>query len=712
MSAMAVKLEEKSLEKLEQEITCSVCQEYYTEPKVLPCLHYYCKKCVLKLALRMATGEPFSCPECHQETTLPAGGVDELKTAFFINRLQSEVVALKQVHGKEEVDCKMCTDSESKAEAFCHQCEEYICKECIKQHKRLKIFTDHETEHLKDLKREKVKELVKKQSPVKKCLIHEEPLIVYCFDCNSLVCRDCTMTNHKEHKFEFVKVAASDTKKKLLEEIAPLREVLSDMTQALEKVHSTEREVKADGKPVTDTIMASFNELQQMLEKGKLQLLQEASSIVQQKLEKLAAQGEKLSQASASIQSIIDYTERLLDHCSDNEVMSMHTEIREKVVQRIATLKPKTIQKQEDNAGCVSGLKPPEQVGQEFGSMALDVSQCTVRGDGISVGTVGEVSSLILFTNQNCDISSNHYVASKLESRRDCSFVYCDVSQSGPGEYRIQYTPTVRGRHNLSVLVDGQHILGSPFSVMVSIPPTKLAEPVNNMQISCYCKGFVVNSQGEMVAITDKGVVVIRRYGGIQRTLVQPSSLISCACSIAIDKFDAIYCAKGNQLLRYNQQGVLDVKKMDISCRALTVVGDELMTCNGSAIKIYDRDLNYVRSIEYRAFHSFIDVSSDSQGNLYAAALDTLSGNVIAVFSNTGNYLRSFGMGSFKQLQRLCVSGQYVYVIEYESKCVHVFTTAGDCVTSIAHNLQSPTCLGVDKDEFVWVANNQCGHVF
>ena len=708
MSAMAIKLEEKSLEKLEQEITCSVCQEYYTEPKVLPCLHYYCKKCVLKLALRMATGEPFSCPECRKDTTLPEGGVDELKTAFFINRLQSEVVALKQVHGKEEVNCEMCTDSESKAEAFCHQCEEYICKECIMLHQRLKKFTLHEIVSLKDMKREKVKK------PVKKCLIHEEPLIVYCFDCNSLVCRDCTMTNHKEHKFEFVKVAASDTKKKLLEEIVPLREVLSDMTQALEKVHSTKSEVEAEGKSVTDTILASFDELQQMLEKGKLQLLQEASSIAQQKLEKLAAQGEKLSRASASVQSIIDYTERLVDHCSDNEVMSMHTEIRENVVQRIeATMKPKTIQKQEDNAGGVSGLKPPEQVGQEFGSMAWDVSQCIVRGEGMSVGTVGEVSTLILSANHKCHISSNHYVAGKLMSRRDNSFMYCDVSQSGPGEYRIQYTPTVRGRHNLSVLVDGQDIPGSPFSVMVSIPPAKLAEPVKKLQISCRCYGIVVNSRGELVAITDKGVVVIGWNGQIQRTLVQPSSLKSYACSIAIDKFDAIYCASANQLLRYNQRGVVDVKQVDISCTALRVVGDELITCNGrNTIKIYDRDLNYVRSIEYRAFSRFRDVSSDSQGNLYAAALDMWHRSGIAVFSNAGNYLRSFGMGSFKQLQSLCVSGQYVYVIDNQSECIHVFTTAGDCVTSIAHNVQSPTCLCVDNDEFVWVINYQYGHVF
>ena len=707
--------EEKSLEKLEQEITCSVCQEYYTEPKVLPCLHYYCKKCVLKLALRMASGESFSCPECRQETTLPEGGVDELKTAFFINRLQSEVVALKQVHGKEEVDCEMCTDSESKAEAFCHQCEEYICKECIKQHKRWKKFAAHEIVSLKNMNKVKVKELVKKQSPVKKCPIHDEPLIVYCFDCNSFVCRDCTMTNHKEHKFEFVKVAASDTKKKLLEEIVPLRELVSDMTQALEKVHSTKQDVEAEGKSVTDTILASFNELQQMLEKGKLQLLQEASSIAQQKLEKLAAQGEKLSRASASVQSIIDYTERLVDHCSDNEVMSMHTEIREKVVQRVeAAMKPKTIQKQEDNAGGVSGLKPPEQVGQEFGSMAWDVSQCIVRGEGMSVGTVGEVSTLILSANHKCHISSNHYVAGKLVSRRDNSFMYCDVSQSGPGDYRIQYTPKVRGRHNLSVLVDGQDIPGSPFSVMVSIPPTKLAEPVKKLQISCRCYGIVVNSRGELVAITDKGVVVIGWNGQIQRTLVQPSScLISYTYSIAIDKFNAIYCADGNKLLRYNQQGVLDVKKMDISCTALAVVGRELITCNGSnTIKMYDRDLNYVRSIEYRAFSSFRDVSSDSQGNLYAVALDMWHRSGIAVFSNAGNYLRSFGMGSLKTLQSLCVSGQFVYVIEYHRKRVHVFTTAGDCVTSIAHNLQSPTCLCVDNDEFVWVTNYQQVHVF
>ena len=33
-----------NLQDLEEDVTCAVCQEHYTEPKVLPCLHYYCKK--------------------------------------------------------------------------------------------------------------------------------------------------------------------------------------------------------------------------------------------------------------------------------------------------------------------------------------------------------------------------------------------------------------------------------------------------------------------------------------------------------------------------------------------------------------------------------------------------------------------------------------------------------------------------------------------
>ena len=55
-----------SLQKLDDELTCPVCTEHFKEPKVLPCLHYYCKTCIADLINR-ANGRPFNCPECRRE---------------------------------------------------------------------------------------------------------------------------------------------------------------------------------------------------------------------------------------------------------------------------------------------------------------------------------------------------------------------------------------------------------------------------------------------------------------------------------------------------------------------------------------------------------------------------------------------------------------------------------------------------------------------
>ena len=35
---------QKGIEELEQEVTCPVCQDHFQDPKILPCLHYYCKQ--------------------------------------------------------------------------------------------------------------------------------------------------------------------------------------------------------------------------------------------------------------------------------------------------------------------------------------------------------------------------------------------------------------------------------------------------------------------------------------------------------------------------------------------------------------------------------------------------------------------------------------------------------------------------------------------
>ena len=724
-------LERKSLEQLEKEITCAVCQEHYTEPKILPCLHYYCKKCILKLALRTGSKQLLSCPECREETTFPEGGVDQLKTAFFVNRFKSKFSVLQRVHGKVEVMCEECTESGGKAEAFCRQCTVFICRECARQHKRMKSFSSHEVVSLEDLKQGRAREIATKEPPTKKCDVHEEPLVIFCSDCNSLICRDCTVTIHKDHKFEFSKVAAPDTKKKLLYHLSPLRSAVSSLSNAVGDIQNTKQEVEAQGKSVANTIHTSFAQLQLILQQRKQQLLHEAASRVEEKIDKLSAQEKKLTLANAQVQSVIDYTERFVSECSANEVMNMQTEIRRRIEQEVKeyskseeSLEPIEEADTGVEVVCVEDLQRLCQTKANITRLAVDPAKCTVRGEERVTAEVGKTAEVTLTTKLTNNKTPRRIVAvvSKLKSLRDGSVTKCTVDQSGPGEYNIKYTPTVRGRHELTVSIDGQQVEGSPFFVSVSISPIQLGKPVKVWTGISRPYGVTVNSEGEVIVCEFRGDIIKLDKEGKKHVIVKHSTTtLSHLSDVATDKEDNIYCTdlNTNKVLRCDKNGrnvrVFEVQQVKLPGHSgVAVVGDEVMLCKRGSkgtIMIYNRKLKYVRHIAHEDLGWFMKPSSDSHGNLY---ITDNSKSMIRVFSNNGVLLRSFGCdcNGVNRLNRphgVCVSGQYVHVSNEYDYNVSVFTTAGHYVTSFGQKgheegeFNSPRGICIDQHAIVCV---------
>ncbi len=724
--------EGKTLKELEKEITCSVCQEHYTEPKVLPCLHYYCKECVLRLALRTASNKPFSCPECRKETTLPEGGVEELKTAFFINRLKSNFSALDKVHGKIEVHCEGCTSS-YKAEAFCRHCAVFICKDCVVSHKKMKVFSSHEVVSLEDLKQGQAKQIAVAEPATEKCSIHEEPLLIYCFDCYSLICRDCTVKNHRDHNFEFSKVASPKTKKILIEEIAPVKNIAAELSSAIEDICTNIEEVEAQGKSLIQAIENSFEELHSILNERKKELVQETLKRVEDKIEKLSVQEKTLSLASGEVQSIIDYTERFVGHCSDNEVMSLHADIKRQIQREMEehSKSERSLEPEEEadiaiDVKCKEALQELLQTMAKVTQIAPDPAQCTVMGKGtktIEICQTAEVYLSIRLSSGRIARGSTA-VVSELKSLYNGSVIKCKVDQSGPGEYRIQYTPTVRGRHELSVSVDGQQVAGSPFPVFVSISPTQLGKPVNMWRDIRRPRGITSTPDNNiLVAVENDGVIKLNENGGKTFLVEHFQSDLKELEGIATDKEGNIYCTdyKSNKIMKCNKNGTnVQVYKVQQVAGpghwGVAVVGDEVMLCersNTGTIMIYNKELEYVRCIQHEGGGEFRDVSADINGDIYVA---DCSNNSILVYSNNGILLRSFcsqteEIDTLNGPFSLCVSGQYVYVVNNRGNYMSVFTTAGQYVTKFGRRgedegeFDSPTQVCVDADGFVYVTD-------
>ena len=729
--AEGIVVEGKSLEELEREITCGICQEHYTEPKALPCLHYYCKQCILRLALRTGTGKPFSCPECRCETTLPEGGVDELKTAFFVNRLKTTISTMERAHGKVEAKCELCSDSGDKAEAFCRQCAMFICKECIKSHKRMKSFVTHDVASLEDLKLGRSKPIVMKELPTKKCLDHDEPLNIYCYDCCTLICRDCTVKDHKEHNFEFCKKAAPTMKKRLLEELKPLKEQSIDFSHAVKEIQTIKNEVEAQGDSVANTIQTSFKELRDTLDKREKELLNDCGRVVREKVEKLSLQEKNLSLASAEVHSIVDYTEQCVRHCTDNEVMSMHAEIRRRIEREIderskswRSLEPVEEADMGVEVRCAEALQQLCQTQANIIQLRIDPAKCTVI---MEVDNIPEVNKLcgatlaVRLTNNQLTIR-NCAIPSQIKSLYNGVITDCKVSSAGSGKYSMKYTPTVRGRHELTVSVDGQQVAGSPFPVFVSFPPTQLGKPVKVWNDLYLPVGITVNSSREILFTECERNISKLTPDKQVKTLVAQNELQKL-WSITVDCEDNIYCSSidTSKILRSDRDGgnvqVKEVKQVNGSgYYDVAVIGDELMMCEANCtgtIVVFDKELNYLRHIEQKRAGQLTGIASDNYGNVY---ITDCSNNCIQVFSNDGVLLRSFGCdeNGVKKLSRpwgICVSGQYVYVVNYTSQSVSVFTTDGVYVFSFGQcghkegEFNSLLYLCVDQDGFIYVAD-------
>ena len=727
---------ERGVKDLEQEITCAICHEHYTDPKVLPCCHYYCKKCIHHLALRTGIEKPFPCPECRKDTTLPEASVDNLPTAFFVNRMKEVHSKLQLAHGKVEAKCEAC--QEDKAEAFCRQCTKFICADCVRSHQKMKkLFPGHKISTLEELKEGGAEEILIQEPSHEACKVHKQSMSVYCYDCNTLICRDCTIKDHRDHNYEFVLVAAPKTREELTQQLGPLKESQESLFHAIKKIQNAIAEVEGQGDSVANTIKVACKELHTIIDDHQGTLLTEAATRVQQKVKCLSGQEKSLSTAHAVVQSVIEYTKQCLEHSADDEVMCMHVEMQSRIDREIQeqqkegeNLAPVEEADMGIEMSCAEDLKQLCLIKAKLIQFA-DATKCVVTGEGFQCAEVSKTSEFRVVTKLSNGNPTKLPVAIEchLKSLASDSTTKCIVNRIEGNEYRIQYMSTVRGRHELIMMVNGQEVAGSPFPVFVSIHPTQLGKPVKVIPGLNGPGCMVLTPAGNIIMRDSRSILMFDKTG---KKLMKSEYKLKSPCGVAVDNTDGCVYVTDNPP---NNSRIIklspDLKLKQVSnsnsslqFRGVSVVGDDVMVCcRHDSVMVYTKQLEYVRKIcscgdDPGQFGVILDICSDEHGNLYICDKDK---SRVHVFGNGGKFLHSFdcdgdGVKKLNGPLNVCVSSQYVYVTNHKGNSVSVFTTDGDHVTTFGQfgsghgDLNGPYGVCVDKDGFVCVsehANNR-----
>ena len=93
-SIMATSLAETLDESI---LKCGICLDNYTNPRGLPCLHSFCKECLVGWAKKSGKKGFLTCPNCMQEARIPKKGVKGFPVHFLVNSLQETVDKEKKV---------------------------------------------------------------------------------------------------------------------------------------------------------------------------------------------------------------------------------------------------------------------------------------------------------------------------------------------------------------------------------------------------------------------------------------------------------------------------------------------------------------------------------------------------------------------------------------------------------------------------------------
>ncbi|XP_064397529.1 E3 ubiquitin-protein ligase TRIM71-like [Halichondria panicea] len=710
---------------LKQEVTCGICHDRYQEPKLLPCCHYYCKQCILTLSSRYRPNQPFPCPDCREPTLLPNNNPDRLPTAFFINRMKALHSRMEKAHGKLEATCEMC--SGGKATAFCRQCVNFICEDCVKSHKRLRVFAGHAISTLDELKQGGVKELTFESPPPPKCEDHEELKKIFCFDCNKLICRDCIVIEHAGHNYEFVKKAAPATRKKLTEHLSPLKNLLPDLSTAVNQVKGTKQNIQSQKELTERQVNAKFQELHDILDRCKVRVLRESSALADSRMEKLTVQEKGLDLSLGTAQSLIDFVECTLENASDEELITM----QEQVVSRIdvevvkrgkEAANPDPVEK--DDFGvkvfvCEDLKKLCEN------NIIVHEGKPIVKGDGIKTAEVDKYARL------------NVYISSKqgkpqavLKSLVDQSTQQLQAVPVRGEVYSVEYTPRVRGRHHLLISVDDQPIPGSPFSVFIKIPPTKLDKPVRVIRRINEPRYMAFNSSDELIVTNYSGdVLVFDKKGKQIRSISKSKHGFVGISGVAVDKEDNIYVCDSSKhcVYKFNKRGDLlkrfgtkgrGPKELNFP-RGIAVAGDQVFVCdqNNHRVQVLTTELEPVKQIGSEGtgnehFNCPEDVAVDNKQMMYVT---DCYNHRVQVLTMDGRFIRSIGkkrsgQGDLSTPRGVCVTGfvcHWFYIVDYYNGCVSVFTKDCQFVTSFGNgHITNLFGVTVDTDGFVYACSD------
>ena len=524
----------QALKKLNEQLTCPICLEQYTDPKLLNCFHIFCEKCLKPLAHQIPEGQVVECPNCRQHTSLPQMGVPDLQGAFLIHHLFDIQDILKKVSTPADTKCAMCKKREPTC--YCRYCG-FLCDSCHKPHLEWEQFLSHEIVSLDQLT-EDVTNLLPPVQKVLHCSKHPaEKLDLYCETCQEVICRNCILKVHRDHQYDLATDAFPQQRNVLIATAVPVEQQLASVNKALEGLGTVRGKITNQRQVLETQIRASMRQIHEALEVREEDLVSQLDQLTQQKLKNVSTQQEGLELVGTRLKSCCEFLQESLRTGSQVEVLAMTQWFVQQIQDVVSAFKPESLAPEEQADLEFLSHQEIMQACNTYGQVDTHPVchvKCHTEGPGLRVAIVGEAATATVHVidQKGRECQRPVEVSCELVSGDGSGRVNGEIKKVSNSQYEISYLPQHRGQHYLHIRVEERDVSGSPSPISVlTTTPTNIISNVKGPW------GLAVNNNRELLVVEYRKHCASIFSGKNRRSFSShgygPDHL-SCPCGVAI----------------------------------------------------------------------------------------------------------------------------------------------------------------------------------
>ncbi|KAG2465396.1 TRI25 ligase, partial [Polypterus senegalus] len=257
---------------LQDEFTCSVCQDTLTDPVTIPCGHNFCLKCITDY---WDQSHVCSCPQCRENfSTRPALRRNTLLNEV-IKKLKKTVSPPSKIYASPgDVECDACTRKRVRAVKSCLTCLASFCQTHLQPLYEIAAWKGHK---LVDPDRNLKEKL---------CVKHQKNLEMFCRTDETCICLMCAVTEHDGHEKVELETEREGKQKQLVMTQSEIRRRLEEKEKKLKETRRTTEEMKLSVQRVMREHEKSFTDLIHCIEETHKKLTERITEKEKREMEK------------------------------------------------------------------------------------------------------------------------------------------------------------------------------------------------------------------------------------------------------------------------------------------------------------------------------------------------------------------------------------------------------------------------------------------